>query len=482
MDGSLIKFQRIALFGILLCAVAVRIVFIAQLKEVALSWDSIYYLKLAQNLKALGLYSVDGISLHTKFPPLLPTLILAASYITPTFEQAATVVILLSSILTLWVAYVLGEKLSSNAGIYSLALMSLSQLALVHTGLLFSELPFAVLSLSAILYLGDKNRSLGFGILLSVLATLTRLEGGLLLICFALALCISTTRRRITLKDLPSMLLAFVLLVGWLWYLALNLSSRNQSGYLDELHLPNLAHLIDIAVIVCGVGILLLITALSGLRIALSNKELYTRLLCIWTLAFFILHFFWWFKDLRFFVTIVPALCALGGLALSKVAIRQKGSALILIITALIAGEQLYLISSNDSDYRTNNAVYLNLFDTHKILAARVRGKPFEGEKRLIVSEPIVYSYYFPTFDVQSFDWMKAQVQKSDYSWCEHSLIIRDTLFYNVPGISDATDRLTLLTADGHSAKLQLSVLKSVGPLSFGSYTGLDIIKVLAPR
>ncbi len=457
----------ISIFCIALAAVVARLWLLA-LPFSGLNWDAFYYLRLADNLSASFSYSLDGLSTHTKFAPGFPFLIAAARVVFSSSFSAAHFVVFLSGIFLLLVTYRIGRAASAETGFYALGLCAMHHLALVHTAVLFSELPFACLSGIALLSITRKQQ--GQAILFACLAALIRYEGLLLLPL----LVHGGLPRRLSLRTLLCGFSGIVLLACWFLSLRSAAGSIGSLPYVSELRLPGVNHFLDQSLTLLRLGPVFLGLAALGL---LTTRPISPHTL--WVLSFSALHFVWWYKDVRFYVAILPSLCLFAALGLQWLRQRRlvAGSIVSVLFFFAVGFEQHTLLTSREADYRLNNSKYLQLFDAHSQLVSLLDQK---NHRLFFVPEKIIYQYFLPPQRCRSFRQLLRELRRADINgdpFAVRSILVSDSLTYFYPGLSDAWEKQRVLF-QGKDGRLRRRLARRWGRISvhgFGKYRGIEI-------
>lgn len=372
-------------------------------------WDSFWYERLAQSISQ-GAYSLDGLTLHRKYPPGLPLTTWLLSFGTGSLSRAEVWVPLASMIIATILTFAIAAPLSTPLALIAAALFTLHHLAYIHSQLLGSEGLFTALTLAALFLSRAATNSLprlAACALCAGLAALVRYEGFLLIAVLALTLGPLSIQKRLgffLLSALPS--------APWAYVLATHAGALNASEYFSELRDLSLLAALDFLSLIPFLGIAFCLLALFRLRLTL--RALGTSVTG-WVIAYFLVHAFWWWSDSRFFVPLLPFICIAAANAICCLLQRIENFGVRLLVTGplvmLLGYEQFSLLVPREYEPRRYNVLYLSQYEPVREAAEWLASTSPIG--LVIVPDVAVYSHFLPAWTLVSLDDLSASPEKA---------------------------------------------------------------------
>jgi len=194
--------------------------------------DNARYMILGESLRSLRGFRdlhLPGMPVHTKYPPLYPALLAILGWFggLQLFKLAS----LALTASTVWLTYLLARRyVTEGAAVACAWLIALTPVLLEYSHFVLSEAPFTFFTLGAVLLLENETpRRRRLGLLLAVLAFLTRTAGLALLAAIVLDQVLRKEWRRAVWVFAA----AFVPMVGWAMFQ--HLAGHGTPTYVSEL-------------------------------------------------------------------------------------------------------------------------------------------------------------------------------------------------------------------------------------------------------
>ena len=383
--------------------------------ELRKTWDSYYYLTLAESLLQDFRYSLDGFTPHTKYPIGFPLIIALLTALVGSMTLASSLLLVSSSLLLFPLLYFLARPLGRKVAVVALVLLGVSHLQIVHTNLIFGELPFTVatfLCFCGLHYCSRRWYWLPVAILAGGLAGLLRVEGLLLapLVVFFL-----WRQKQLSLLWHRYCLFSGVLVACvwgvWALYLFFNGNSPVSPEYIKEVRPISLLHLLEVMIAFSFQGVMLVLLSFVGIAIIVRRRLSYLYPLLVWFLLIVASRLAWWYFDVRLFLPLNPIVILFASLGLTTLAnalskqmqnVRSLPSVIVALLVGVLWWEQSQLLRPAVFDYRIYNSLYL---DNYKILDETVEWitSHIESGAVILVPEQVVYGYPLPDYSVREY-------------------------------------------------------------------------------
>ena len=414
------------------------------LRSPRLVWDSFYYLTISQNLWLTGMITVDGVTIHRKYLPGLSLLISIFNLFIPNLEQAAGIAILCASIAIILVLVKVAERLGFKYPAIPAFLYGLHHLSIIHSSLVMSEIPFSLLALLSLF--AFINQGYARGILLAGCASIFRYEGFCLFPAAALAIFLTKRDGKAVamLPILAAVLLDCTIFAALFGHLSLFSNGGTGLDYFHEARIPDLLHITEVIFSFFFLGPVFVIFSFAGGAVLLKENSRALAPSLTFIGLYFAFHLWWWFVDVRFFLSILPILCLYAGRGIEFVYLRLskfpgavlRSSIFVFMTTFMLGLEQLKIGTSPDLVYKIYNVRYLNFYDGVEAAAAWINKRP--ECSRAYGNEVTVYAYLLPKCTVRNFEALESDFKNNDLP--DDSIIIIDNYHYKNPIIDQALE------------------------------------------
>jgi hypothetical protein len=396
---SFVIFLVLALMGLMIV--------LANPGDIRFIWDSFWYERLGFAITE-GHYHLSDLQFHTKYPPGFPLLAAAASSFTGDVKSGGALVIVFAAALQLPLTFALARRFGTTSAYIAVLLLATHHLTLVHSRLYLTEIVFSAASTLGVLLMLQARvplaRAAMAGILLGC-ASLIRYEGLLLILVVIGAKLLGphACGKRTLLSFFAAV---FIPLAPWFFILQTNAPAGFFSqGYLLEAQSHSgLAHIFDFFSLLPWIGISFSLLTIRGMWICFHRPG--SRIIAVWILSFCLLHSWWWYADVRFYVCILPFLSTLAaaGLTAPIAALSQDSRPARLVQNLLRSAiffvaiwEQVQLLTPKHYEPRRYSALYLDHYAGVADACARLSQLP---SGVVLVPEPNVYQHYLPNWEV----------------------------------------------------------------------------------
>ncbi|MBR9701523.1 glycosyltransferase family 39 protein [Candidatus Pacearchaeota archaeon] len=428
--------------------------------------DSSWYIALGKNLAEHGSYSLEGRYSHSQYPPGFPLLI-AAFY--PFFKNAfisGLFVVALSSILILYLTYIIGNSADRKIGIIASFLLIFNTVFLAHSNFVLSQVPFTFFFIAGLYFFNKGFENEKYFLLsmpLIAMSCLIRFEGYLLIFPM-IYLCFKnwSKTKKVIFRDkfLIGSFLGSLFLLWWFIrnYLVFGSFFPNPFRGGDFISYDSWIKTIFLAD-----PILFILFILGGLFLLKKRDEPLLMAFFIWFLGYSVLHSFWT-KSIAYVPIIVPIMVLISSYGIINFFVKFKSRNKLKILSLILV---LYLIFHSLIFFGVplwKGSLEINLWDQDFIQMEELSkfantNLPYEGN--YLVPDIAVYSYLDKSHILYYNEGLNKILSSGNF---ENTFIVADTYhtWMTRPFLAGENGSISMPLDGGKTLVLKTNLIKKV--------------------